>query len=267
MSEEKRQTRLLPFRLRRAGARRHTPTKFAGYFSEFADDSTEFSTDDPSADAELSTALRVWDAPELSTRARERLLVDFRVAVRPAPLWRRALAVELRVPLPMAACAVVALVLSFSALAARAFTRDTPAKTDASVHSKADDAKAFEPSNMSKEAAVASKEAAPASESATASKVVEVPVPVERIVTRVVYVEKKERGETLPMPARVDGRHAVSVEATWPKAASADEDARVRDLKGAGATTSYFTHVDMNDFQPADEVKIRIVKRGRADEK
>jgi hypothetical protein len=35
----------------------------------------------------------------------------------------------------------------------------------------------------------------------------------------------------------------------------------------AGAPTSYFTRVDMEDFRPADELKIRIVKKGRTDEK
>ena len=31
--------------------------------------------------------------------------------------------------------------------------------------------------------------------------------------------------------------------------------------------TSYFTRVDMADFQPAEKMELRIVKRGKTDEK
>ena len=112
-------------------------------------------------------------------------------------------------------------------------------------------------------------------ETAPALKVVEVPVPQERVVTRVVYVEKKERGESRAAYTRADAKESVqdgsnkfaraeagepAVKANWPAASGAR-------VSKTGAPTSYFTRVDMEDFQPADELKIRIVKRGRADEK
>jgi hypothetical protein len=222
MREEKRQTRLLPFRLRRAGARRYEAADFA---------------DDVSADAELTALLREWDAPEISSRSRERLLADFRAGVAPAPLWRRVLGAQLRVPLPVAACAV---------------TSDAQAKAGVS-----------EAANAGESRTVA--DAAKSAEAAPALKAVE--VPVEKVVTRVVYVEKKERGETGQAFARADASRVPTVKAVWPKVGAHDDGARPEESKGAGATTSYFTRVDMNDFQPADEVKIRIVKRGRADEK
>ena len=103
----------------------------------------------------------------------------------------------------------------------------------------------------------------------TPVRVVEVPVIQERVVTRTVYVEKKERGAARVVSTRAGAREEL-----------AQKDERVeRDKSGAGQEQSpepvqspethagYFTRVDMNDFQPADEMKIRIVKRGGTDEK
>src|SRR5438067_865607 len=136
MSDEKRQTRLLPFRLRR-----RTPRADA---------------QDPAPDEELRELLRAWEAPPASHEARVRLLAEFRAAAR-------------RVPLPVAACAVVAL-LSLFAFAARSSSRPTRTK-----------------------AATDGAETATAVNVAPTVKIVEVPVVRERVVTRVVYVEKKGR--------------------------------------------------------------------------
>src|SRR5437588_11570244 len=108
MSDEKRQTRLLPFRLRRV------PRRAVHDFDE-----------DATVDAELSALLRAWEAPTPSADAGERLLADFRAARWRAPLWRRALAAELRVPLPVAACALLAL-LALSVRGARAWNGAAP---------------------------------------------------------------------------------------------------------------------------------------------
>jgi hypothetical protein len=215
MSNEKRQTRLLPFRLRRAGATRRD----AGGERDAAKDCA--------ADAELTVLLRAWEAPPPSADARARLLADFRAANTRPPFWRRAFAAELRVPLPVAACAVFALLLSLFALGTRALTRPAP------IESKP--------------------------EASSALKVVEVPVVRERVVTRTVYVEKKERGAGRGVLGRTNAREAVASEA----------GAQEKPLRAATQATpaGYFTRVDMADYQPADEVKIRIVKRGRADEK
>ena len=209
MSDEKRQTRLLPFRLRRRPAR---------------DAECDFPPD-----AELRELLRAWEAPTVSTAARGRLLADFRASARRAPLWRRALRAELRVPLPLAACAVAALV---SLLAFAAHTASRPARPEAAVGSQT----------------------AKAGAAAPAVKVVEVPVVRERVVTRVVYVEKKGRREAGGAGARPGAQLAAAV-GRGPKGA------------GAGGASSYFTRVDMEDFRPADEMKIRIVRKGKADEK
>lgn len=224
MSDEKRQTRLLPFRLRRAGARR------AGVAARDAEDF--------GADAELTTLLRAWDAPPPSVGARQALLADFRATVRPAPLWRRAFAAHVRVPLPVAACAVLALVLSPLAFGARPWRKSAPPSVSAS-------------------------ESAPAER----VRVVEVPVIQERVVTRTVYVEKKERGRGRGVSSQSD----ASARPETPEAASAQPpEARAPDEQTpapADASAGYFSRVNMEDFQPADEVKIRVVKRGSVDEK
>src|SRR5215213_1838074 len=110
MSDEKRQTRLLPFRLRRA-ARADAGAK---------------GVEDFSADAELTTLLRTWNVPPQDAGARSRLLADFRASVRPVPLWRRALTAQVCLPLPVAACAAVVLLGSLYALGARATARVEP---------------------------------------------------------------------------------------------------------------------------------------------
>ena len=209
MSDEKRQTRLLPFRLRRRATR---------------DDAQDHTPDE-----ELRELLRAWEAPGLSHDARVRLLAEFRAGACRAPLWRRALMAELRVPLPLAACALVAL-LSLLAFAAHTATR--PARAATAVASQTSNTTNVAPS----------------------VKVVEVPVVRERVVTRVVYVERKGRRDARGAGAR-------------PGAALAATGAGGLKAAGADAPASYFTRVDMEDFQPADEMKIRIVKKGRADER
>ena len=218
MSEEKRQTRLLPFRRRRFGA----PDARRGCGG----------ADDFEADAELTALLRAWEAPPATRAARDRLLADFRAAVGPAPLWRRALTSQVRVPLPVAACAALALTASLFALGAR--TQSTRPAAGA--------------------------------ESLPAVRVVEVPVVQERVVTRTVYVEKKERTYPRTAARRQAGREEL---ADGGAAVSRDAGSREPEAPAAApdARGGYFTRVDMEDFQPADEVKFRIVKRGSSDEK
>ena len=217
MSDEKRQTRLLPFRLRRAGTpRRGADAGFDG-------------GEDFSADPELTALLRAWEAPPHAPGARARLLADFRASVVPAPLWRRALAAQVRVPLPVAACAALALLLSLLALGARALSRVEPAAAQAE---------------------------------GAAVRVVEVPVVRERVVTRTVYVEKKERGEAGSVSSRPAAREQLAAEPAARRAGS-----RAQAGSQPEAHAGFFTRVDMNDFKPAEEVKFRIVMRGSEDEK
>jgi len=250
MSDEKRQTRLLPFRMRRA-AQAHT--------SNYVRDARELSRGDAefSDDAELSGLLRAWDAPEPSARSREHLLAEFRAVRVRAPLWRRAFMTELRVPLPVAACAVLALLASLFALYSR-----TPLSAQTLTKSNATDVRTnAEPS----------------------IKIVELPVERERVVTRYVYVERNApRAETEQLAATQQtlttqqstqpGRKMTARDALAQSSPNREETRAVQRAVDSSAQstaepTSYYTRVDMADFQPADEMKIRIVKRGKTDEK
>ncbi len=244
MSEEKRQTRLLPFRLRRAAhARAADQTPGARAVSARAEALSE--------DAELSGLLRAWDAPEPSASARERLLAEFRANVVRAPLWRRALSAELRVPLPVAACAALALLAALFTLASRTQTTAQSALTQ-------------------------STNADVRTNDAPAVKIVELPIERERVVTRIVYVEKNApRAEARQLSAQqpTSPRQRGTAPRDAVTQSNSNREAReVRTAFDSGSRpadepTSYFTRVDMADFQPADEMKIRIVKRGKADEK
>jgi hypothetical protein len=219
MSNEKRQTRLLPFRLRRAARA----------------DAGANGVEDFSADAELTALLRTWEAPPQDAGARGRLLADFRASARRPPLWRRALTAQVRVPLPVAACAAVVLLGSLYVLAARATSRIEPA--------------------------AAQTEARPA-----AVRVVEVPVVQERVVTRTVYVEKKVRG-SLQTASRLQPEREELARRDDKNERDAEAPQRQEPAQGQDTHAGYFTRVDMNDFQPAGEVKLRIVSRGGTDEK
>lgn len=206
MSDEKRQTRLLPFRLRgKAGRRAEGDRLDAGV----------------PADEELRALLGAWEAPEPSSAARAQLLAAFREQTRSREsVWKRLLTSSVRVPLPVAACAVVAFLASALMLAARAprLALDAPAAV------------------------------APAPE----LRIVEAPAPPERVSTRVVYVERASRRVAKVRAGQLAARGRAEVS----KGTDADDE----------STTSYFTSVDMGEFQPPDEMKIRIVKKGKADE-
>lgn len=252
MSDEKRQTRLLPFRLRRDGSARVRPAEFPSGARDADADGEEFS-----GDAELSALLRAWEAPQASAGARERLLAEFRENNVRAPLWRRALWAELRVPLPVAACAVAALLASLFALFARTQTAVRPAAQSTNADVRTSDAPAV--------------------------KIVELPVERERVVTRYIYTERnatraeaqrlaagqqKEMSQT-PTSTR---RSAAAARDALAQSGSNREGAARRQATDPGAQstaepTSYFTRVDMADFQPAEKMELRIVKRGKTDEK
>jgi hypothetical protein len=176
----------------------------------------EYRADLAPEDAELHRLLGAWQAPPPPAALRARLAESFRATPAPAPRWRRLLAARVSVPLPVAACAAAALVVSSLALAALASKRPRPAAEGAGA--------------------------------ASAVRFVEVPVPHERVVTRVVYVERAPRPTS---PRRAPARPA-------PREGKEADD--------AAGPTSYFTGVDMAEFRPADEMKIRVIKKARPDE-
>ena len=204
MKDENRASRLLLFRLRR----RVTSDDKARHF------------DQPHADLELRALLREWEAPSVSRGAEARLLAAFRDEAQRRPsLWRHLLAARVSVPIPLAACALIALTMLASALASReprillaAPNMPTPIQT---------------------------------------LRIVETPGP-ERVVTRVVYVAEHERR-----------RHQRSA----PMLAAEKRASDVAPAPEGDEASNYFTHVNMKEFQPSEEMKLRIIRKGAGDEK
>ena len=253
MSDEKRQTSLLKFQLRRGGAGSVRPSELKSDARDVAADGEGFSED-----AELSALLRAWEAPGPTALARGRLLAEFRAGGVRAPLWRRALSAELRVPLPVAVCAVLALLASLFALAARTQTRPPAATQSTHADVRTTDA--------------------------PDAKIVELPSERERVVTRYIYVEKNAPRGGAERPAVNQQNYAARQSTPTRRSAAptrgalAQSDSNREDAAGqmsvveSGAQstaepTSYFTRVDMADFQPSEKMELRIVKRGKADEK
>jgi hypothetical protein len=86
-------------------------------------------------------------------------------------------------------------------------------------------------------------------------KFVEVPVLQERIVTRTVYVERKRPTmRWLRAAEPVVARAGVVKEVTTTDSQSEEE-------------TGFFTRANLKGFQPADEMRIRVIKRNNTDEK
>jgi hypothetical protein len=88
----------------------------------------------------------------------------------------------------------------------------------------------------------------------TIPEIIEVPVIREKVVMRTVYVEKRENKNVRALPqATVAPRDEYSLTA--------------RNSLRESVQGNLFTHVNATDFQPPDEIKIRIIKRGNTDEK
>lgn len=89
--------------------------------------------------------------------------------------------------------------------------------------------------------------------STTLPKVIEVPVFREKVVTRTVYVEKRSReNNSTRRQAPVVERKGSSLMA---------RNSEKEEVQG-----SLFTRVKLTDFQPPDEMKIRIIRRSNSDE-
>lgn len=166
---------------------------------------------DEGRDADTSAAARVPVLPAAALPLR-------------VPVWRRMLTASVRVPAPLAACAVLLLVAA-SVLSLALVTAPAP-----------------EPVIVT----------APASmvESAPQIRFVEVPAVKERIVTQTIYVPRRDGEETLRRPApRANLAEGRRPDASQPAAAAtaAATPARAANLSG---------------FKPAGELNLRIIREG-----
>ncbi|HVF49712.1 MAG TPA: hypothetical protein VNA19_06480 [Pyrinomonadaceae bacterium] len=178
-------------------------------------------------DAELHALLEQWRAPDGTHALDRRLLESFRSEVQaPASFWKRLLSTRVSVPVPALAAAFVLLVVVPLAIAMR--------------------------SAVVRPAAPAERTVSP--QEAMPDRIVEVPVVKERVVTRVVYVEreratKREESRTARTAAATTAaRSSSSVATTAREPEQIDERTRAASMAG---------------FKPADEVKLRIIKGER----
>jgi hypothetical protein len=131
--------------------------------------------------------------------------------------WKRLLMARLPVPVPAVAAVIIALLISI-ALSLRS--------------SKAEVTPVLQPSVVT---------TAP-------SKVIEVPVFREKVVTRTVYVERKRR------PTAGERRQTPQLQRN-------DTALTARYGEEASGQGGFFTRGDLTNFQPPDEMRIRIIKR------
>jgi hypothetical protein len=87
-------------------------------------------------------------------------------------------------------------------------------------------------------------------------RIIEVPVVREKIITRTVYVEKKRT-----TPARESQIEMPAVAQTGDVNDSSLVHSKPEE------ETGFFTRANLKGFQPADEMKIRVIKRNNTDEK
>jgi hypothetical protein len=177
----------------------------------------------PPCDGELKALLAAWDAPHAPAAMDEKIFAAYRANFRRAPLWKRLCAAQIRLPVPVAA----ALALLVGALGWLSFGQSSmPGSPPAPL---------------------------------IETKVVEVPVVHEKVVTRTVYVTRPAAAPAVTL--------AASRAATAPPRAAAVQPAQPVSLSSQVAGDSAYTSVDLSGFQPVDEIKVTVIKGKNHDEK
>jgi hypothetical protein len=163
-----------------------------------------------------------WPEHQAMLRRRLEGIAPRVIAQNREPFWKRIFTTKLPVPVPIAAALVLAVLVS-SVLALRPSTKEA--------------ATAVQPPTVV--------QAPP--------EIIEVPVYREKVITRVVYVERKLREKNAVHPRTLTNKP----EETTLTARHAEEES------GQGG---FFTRANLTDFQPADEMRIRVIKRSNSDE-
>lgn len=163
-----------------------------------------------------------WPRHQAMRRERLEQIAPRVVAPEREPFWKRIFAARLPVPVPVAVAITLALLVS-SVLALRPSTKETTTVVQPPVVRQAP------------------------------PEIIEVPVVQEKVVTRIVYVEKKEREKT-------------EAQRSSPNVQRNDSTLTARRAETESVQGGLFTHANLTDFQPADEMKIRVIKRNNPDE-
>lgn len=164
---------------------------------------------------------------------------------RPSAWWRAILVGSVSVPKPAFAAALIVAVIAVAA--AHLIGRNEATKFAGKIDSS--DSVAVSP--------------APQPEIIERTKIVE--IPIERVVTKTVYVER----ENYVASAKNEKKRTTAERKSFDRKAQ-NQTASVNDsnlpLDGSIAQNGYFTPVNLKNFQPA-EMKTRIIKEVKADEK
>ncbi|HEY0080800.1 MAG TPA: hypothetical protein VGB73_19515 [Pyrinomonadaceae bacterium] len=189
--------------------------------------------DEVPGDEELSALLASWRAPRAPSRTLDaRLALAFREQTQARlPLWRRLFLTKIAVPVPAFAAAVLVLICAVSAsVILRLRDVQTQSAPQAGVSTKL----------------VAER----------------VEVPIERVVERIVYVEREQqqrrvrrRNETRTSSQTAQTPQTVShaAQSVGATATTVEGNEQRKRLEDSRATT-------MAGFKPAAEVKLRIIK-------
>lgn len=165
---------------------------------------------------ELKSLLDAWDAPAASRTLDEKVFASFRTGFQRVPFWKRVFITQVRLPIPVAAV----LILLAGALG-------------------------WVVAGTAKTSGVQVKDQTPIIQ----TKVVEVPVIQEKIVTRTVYVNRHER---LPEAKNLlAANHGVNSKKQTDKPVS---------IASQVSGDSAYTSVDLSGFQPVDEIKVTVIK-------
>ncbi len=167
-------------------------------------------------DAKLKELLDTWQPPPISRALDERVFASFQAEFARAPWWRRFFTASIRIPVPAFAAACLLAVAGFAVFASKI---KIPASQPVSL--------------------------APQITTVTKTETVEVPIIKEKIVTKIVYVER----------AAPNAPIAKTILATTSSPIS-------NELKIAShiAGDNAYTNVDLSGYQPVEEMRVRIIK-------
>ncbi len=94
------------------------------------------------------------------------------------------------------------------------------------------------------------------------TQIVEVPIIKERVVTKIVYVERENR-EAQATSSKSAKLNSTQTAALIKKPDNEENSARPNvELSGSVAENGYFTRTNLSDFAPVAEAKIRIIRKG-----
>ncbi len=202
---------------------------------------------------ELKTILRRSYVPAPSAALARGLIEAFheehKQSTETIPWWKRAFGSSVAIPVPALAAAII--VFAIGIAAANIIGRNA-AIVDGSNSSSA----ASTP--------VISLISAPP-EIIEQTKIVEVPVIRERIVTRVVYVERQ--GRTTDLPARNPALISSRKDLRRNSPSSNPKDTSFPAMNGSVAANGYLTRIDLTGFQPTNGMNARVVREVKNDEK